>query len=85
LPPQTLNRGYGPGARYRSSHHLEKFLSVRGPAQHYCTVTCNQNLENVVSICLNIPQIKIILTIFGTTLNPSQHEVCRTSKAQKLF
>jgi len=39
--PQTQNRDYGPGTWYRSLYSLEKFLSVKGSAQRYCTVNCN--------------------------------------------
>jgi len=39
----------------------------------------------VFSIYLNLPQIKIIITSFRTTRNPFRHDVCQTTKAQKLF
>jgi len=38
----------------------------------------------VVSIYLNIKQIKIIRTTLRTTSNPFQHRVCQTVKTLKL-
>ena len=44
-------------------------------AQH----RCSYNWNDAKVVCTNISQIKVIITIFRTTSNPFQHEVCQTS------
>jgi len=46
--------------------------------------SCNlRHLAKVVSVCLYIPQIKIIITAFKTKSNPLQHVIFETTKTQK--